>query len=231
MPTDLLFQLVGLLGGATGLVVISGWILRTVLLRLLDRDLEVFKNRLAAQTAMSVEELKSQLERVSKEHEIRFGALQEKRAAVIADLYYRLESTQSSAHLLKRVLYLREQGKVDDEKVKRWIEKTSRLDRGLFKFVQRNKLYFSEALAAKIQKVSFSIQDPLPALLVKSAESDELWGDTDVRRAKYVAYWDEHEAEIRDLMRFIENEFRVLLGSEPQKREGADGSAQPRSAV
>ncbi len=62
----------------------------------LDKDLEAYRSKLAAESAREIEQLRGQLARVAVEHEVRFTRLHTKRTYVIATVYAEVERLHSS---------------------------------------------------------------------------------------------------------------------------------------
>jgi hypothetical protein len=77
-------------GGGAVLLGAAAWLIKTVLNDRLARDAEGFKAQLKADADKEIETLKSSLQMVAVEHQVRFSNLHEKRAEVIAELYKRL---------------------------------------------------------------------------------------------------------------------------------------------
>jgi hypothetical protein len=75
------------LGGGTAVLAAAAWLIRTVLNHVLTRDAEAFKAQLKADTDIETERLKSSLQMVAFEHQVRFSNLHAKRADVIAEIY------------------------------------------------------------------------------------------------------------------------------------------------
>src|ERR1043165_8182915 len=73
-----------------GTAVIGGlivWLIRSVVLHVLSKDVETYKNQLQNESAATLERLRHQLRLAAAEHEKRTALLQEKRAEVVATLY------------------------------------------------------------------------------------------------------------------------------------------------
>src|SRR5437660_9069332 len=75
------------LGGGSAILAAAAWLIRTALNHALDRDTEAFKARLKADADIETEKLRSSLQMVAYEHQIRFSNLHAKRAEVIAEIY------------------------------------------------------------------------------------------------------------------------------------------------
>jgi hypothetical protein len=113
----------------------------------LDRDLETHKAELKAQTDRAIEEYKSSLQIVAKEHEIRFGALHARRAEVLKDLYASLEAATIAAQHLAISLDSKPDWQSKAEEM--FDQRLEELD-GLFR---GNKLFLDRDLAERIHQV------------------------------------------------------------------------------
>ena len=81
------------IGGSAGILVVLGFLARSVIRAWLAKDLEKFKVELKSTSDTAIERLKADLQRAAFEHQVRFSKLHEKRAEVIAQLYKYLAET------------------------------------------------------------------------------------------------------------------------------------------
>src|SRR5260370_36481854 len=91
------------LGGGTAVLAAAAWLIRTALNHALTRDAEAFKARLKADADIETEKLKSSLQMVAFEHQIRFSNLHAKRAKVIAEIYFQMVDVEQHG---KRFVYV-----------------------------------------------------------------------------------------------------------------------------
>lgn len=96
---DILTDLVVVTGGGTVLVGASAWLIKTVITQKLATEAEVFKNRIQADANIEIERLKSSLQIVATERQVRFTKLHETRAEVIAELYKKLAGLHRKGEL------------------------------------------------------------------------------------------------------------------------------------
>jgi hypothetical protein len=87
---DVITNLAVVTGGGTVLVGASAWLMKTVITHKLTTEADTFKNRMKADADIEIERLKSSLQIVATEHQVRFTKLHERRAEIIADLYKKL---------------------------------------------------------------------------------------------------------------------------------------------
>src|SRR5947208_2204142 len=91
-------QLLIAFGGNAMLLIVLGYLFRSLLSQLLTKDVEKFKAELKANADVSIERLKSALQMAAVEHQVRFSKLHEKRALVVADLYELFVTAYWAAH-------------------------------------------------------------------------------------------------------------------------------------
>ncbi len=87
---QILTTLVATVGGGGVMLAAAAWLIKTAISARLALDAEKFKVQLKAAADASVEQLKSRLQQVTIEHQIRFSKLHEKRAEVIEQVYQQL---------------------------------------------------------------------------------------------------------------------------------------------
>ncbi|MDH5731054.1 MAG: hypothetical protein OEZ58_18885, partial [Gammaproteobacteria bacterium] len=74
-------------GGNAALIAVLGFLGKSLLEKLIEKDTERFKADLKAKSDSTIEQLKNALEMKATEHQIRFSNLHEKRAETIAEAY------------------------------------------------------------------------------------------------------------------------------------------------
>jgi len=75
----------------------AAWLIRSLIQHSLFKDLERFRLELTTQHHIALERAKSDLQRLFREHEIRFSHLHEKRAQIIAELHQLTVETNDAA--------------------------------------------------------------------------------------------------------------------------------------
>ena len=73
-------------GGNVAFLAVLGWLGKSLLDKLIVRETKQFESDLKAKTDAAIEQLKSDLQIRSIEHQVRFSKLHEKRAVVIAEI-------------------------------------------------------------------------------------------------------------------------------------------------
>lgn len=133
------------LGGGTAILGAVAWLIRTVLNHALTRDAEAFKARLKADTDIEAEKLKSSLQIVAFEHQIRFSSLHAKRAEVIAEIYSQMVEVEQHG---KRFVYV---DVFDQTRQQAYSETMKRLVEFFF-FLEKRRIYLPESICTLMQK-------------------------------------------------------------------------------
>jgi hypothetical protein len=93
---QVLWQVLGSLGGVAVLLGAAGWVARLVAQHTLTRNLEKYKAELKTSSDKEVENIRAELKNKTLEHEVKFRKLHDKVADVIADLFFLLSKYYSS---------------------------------------------------------------------------------------------------------------------------------------
>jgi hypothetical protein len=135
------------LGGQAALLVVLGWLARSFGSQLLAKDLEKFKNDLAAASTQATERLKHELQMAAKGHEVRFSKLHERRAKVVAEIYGLLVEVEWAAQSLVAVV------EVVGEKSKREKYVIAFNKAGdFFQCFEKNRIYLPKELCDELER-------------------------------------------------------------------------------
>jgi len=208
-------ELLKSLGGFAVLASTLAYLIKTIITHSLSKDMETFK----AHLDLELEDHKSQLETQTKsfennlqilaeEHAARFTKLHEKRVKLLAEIYYLLEDTYAAMDWLNAGCQ-EPSGTLVEGSTRDAVAK----NRKLFDFFQRNKLYFSKALALQIQDVVFALQN-FPFDLSIATGPDHKPEEVTQSQLSFMAEWKEQSPKLNKAMSFVEDEFRRLLGSD-----------------
>ncbi len=209
-------EIVKFLGGTALALAAVGWLVRSVIVHLLSKDIESFKEQLRAQSAVQLERLRHELRLVAAEHEKRTQLLQERRAQTIAELYSKLMHFLAAAESFASFM------EWSGEPSKR--EKAKLLDGRAGEFHEYflcNRIYFSEDVCEKVETLFREVQGSSVRFSVWLAQGEK--GEavaTQVNEAWEEA-WKAMKDKVPPLLKAIEAEFRELLGVVP--RDQVDG--------
>jgi hypothetical protein len=149
-------------GGNATLLVVLGFLARSLMQTLLAKDIKRFeadlqgtataqlerlKSDLKAQGDIAIEQLKSQLQQATIEHQIRFSKLHERRAEIIADLYRRIVLAQREGAQFVHVEGFSSGGEAQAAAQR----KTQETMRSVSEFVEENRIYLPEQLCTSLR--------------------------------------------------------------------------------
>ncbi|HEX8652819.1 MAG TPA: hypothetical protein VF708_18530 [Pyrinomonadaceae bacterium] len=193
---------------------------------ILNRRLEKFKQELNAQTKEYETELQSylktyesQLQKLVKEHELRFSSLHQKRVEVIAGLYVALEESKlHTEFLVLRAKHVEAKNLKPTASfaLKSWSEASQ--------FYKKNKLYFPKELSQKLDTVIREIIEPT-SMYRNWEQNPEEYAEVlqNIRE-----WWSNKSSEINAVLKAIEEEFRMILGSEDNAASNNSFNPTPR---
>jgi len=199
-------------GGQGTFLLVAAWLIRTVLADRMSRDAETFKMRLKADGDTEIERLKSSLQLIAVEHQVRFSKLHEKRAEVIAELYERLVDTfWVGTHFMLTGANPSEQDR--REKYNKTLERIN--DFALF--VDTHRIYLPEGICTQLDQYVDDVR--------KTVIPVGVWGTMPLPNAEahkqrvdaIMKAFLEFEDKIPKARRALESEFRAILGDQPDK--------------
>ena len=200
--------LLAIIGNAT-VITVLGFLGKSILDRLIARDIKRFENDLKAKSDAASDRLRYELQLQTIEHQVRFSRLHEKRASVIAELYgYLVEALLEAENFLHPI-----QDPVEGKK-ERYDQAMNKLVE-LYRYFEKHRIYLPEEICTSlqdlIQKVRFQ--------MIKSGVWARYWDhlhSEDSRKQMMEAEDSAREAftnEAPVARRSLENEFRSLLGA------------------
>jgi hypothetical protein len=203
MYREMLFAL----GGNIALLAAVAWLIRSLTIHFLKKDIEIYKQG-----------LKAAYDKALIEHDTVFRSLHAKRADVIAQLYARFVELGGCLNSVDTTL--REQ-KVKGMPPKISAEEYRRLDSCLspcWDFFSKNKLYFSSQLSDKISTV---LSNSFAVTILAVTTQDRALSSLPIEITKQLTDLDKTEvgkriskniSEFNETIKEIENSFRTLVG-------------------
>ncbi len=170
--------------------------------------MEAFKARLKAGADIEAEKLKSALQMVAFEHQIRFSNLHAKRAEVTAEIYFQMVDAEQYG---KRFVYV---DVFDETREQAYSEKIKKLV-GFYFFLEKRRIYLPEDICALMQKFVDSIRKSV--IRTNIYEPIEQFFSQKVLEEKVKVIQEVNEAfegSIPAARAPLEREFRRLLGVE-----------------
>jgi len=192
------------------LLLLLGWLARSLGSQVLAKDLEKFKAELSAASSATTEHLKHELQRAALEHQVRFSKLHERRAEVIAELYGLLvEAHWASQSFISLAEWSGEPSK--QEKYVAAINKTAEF----YRFFDKNRIYLPEALCRQLEQFFRNIRSKVIEFGVYVTH-DTGHGPPHFTKEKMEVWIKAHEyfeKEIPGARAALEAELRGILGA------------------
>jgi hypothetical protein len=200
------------LGGASILIAAVAWLIKTIVVHLLSKDVEVYKVRISAETERELESFKATVHAKAMEHEVRFSELHEKRGEIIAELYKRLMIA------LKRTeqFFTLDGTRSREERAKGFQDVVAKLREYNLYFIY-HRIYFEERLCTQLDEFADSITTITVGFDMAMMQADDEASAFEQlnKRMEIQKYVNEHLNEnARKIALALEQEFRRILGVE-----------------
>lgn len=167
-----------------------------------DHQLEIHKTKLASQSAVEIEKLKSRLGATAAERQLRFAKLHERRAEVIAKSYELLKALQSA--MIGYVNIAQTGNSTDDERRKM----AANAYNSFFEYLRTNAIFLPKETAQKLEALRLVYVKNFIGFQYGVANAE---GDKD-RINRWVQISDEVEKLSTTVIEELEDELRRLLG-------------------
>ena len=195
------------LGTATLLTAVVGWLIRSIIIHFLSKDIDTFRNKLQAQSNIELEKTKHELHLIAFEHDKKAHLLHERRAQAISELYSRLiEFIWAAGDFSSIMEWSGEPSK--EEKAIKLYEKTQSFS----DYFNKNKIYFSKDVCEKVETVFEEINASMIKFRVLMSMRKEGVGDSKEYHKAWMDAWNLMKDRVPSLREKIEDEFRVILG-------------------
>jgi hypothetical protein len=187
------------LGSWVGLLSISAWLSRRIIIHFLDKDLDKYKAGLKAAYDSKLEEIKTGHVIAELEHEIRFRNLHEKRFELIAELYSRLDDTHRSMQRYTQIMT--EAGDLpEQDRCTQAAEKYNAMQ----EFYSRHKIFFTHDECERIDEYTRLLLHAHIDFSCRKLADSEIQTWISVRKKM--------DNEIDGLRKTIQDKFRNRLG-------------------
>jgi len=213
-------ELIKSLGGLAILAASLTWLTKSIITHFLSKDVEAYKSRIASESPREIEQFKAQLQIMAREHEVRFSKLHEKRAEIISELYELLTEAKNRSELLDVVFQMgpipglpfnsAASDEVNDQVAEEAADKCTRV----FTFFTRHKLFFSEELSEKMEKLISTISQPSAHYQMRDVRHVLGVEDPQETRRETLEFLRNERPNIEHILKLLERDFRLLLGSD-----------------
>jgi len=199
-------------GGNAVLLVVLGFLARSLLSQYLAKDLKRFETELSQRTALAAEELKHRLDIAAHEHHVRFSKLHERQAQVIEDVYSRILDFEDASAALTLA-----SNSTPENLLEFALRRAEDAGRELAQYIRRHEIFIPEETSTELH----ALLDRVNALL--SACSFNLL-DKKLADTSQVEYFPEHKEAWSSVHAYLEHEAPVVrksLEAEFRRRLGA----------
>jgi hypothetical protein len=205
---DVIVAIGSTVGGGAVLLSVAAWLIKTALMSKLTQETEAFKARLKADADVEIERLKSSLQKIAVEHQVRFSKLHSERAEAIAELYKRLVIVFSEGHIFVLTGGFPREGQRE-----KYNEMAHKIE-DFCSYAEVHRIYLPESICALVDE----FVNPLRKAIIGVG----VYGGIDYpneqtmiqRRDAMMEAFNAFEIKIPAARTALEKEFRTLLGVE-----------------
>ena len=200
------------LGGNIVLLGAAGWLVRSLVNKLLQQDLEKHKSKLALESHRQIEHLKHELQLSAFERQVTLSKLHEKRAEVIALVYSRISTAYMESATLVSPIKLTG----GDSPQQEYVRAMNAMAR-FFRYFERNKIYVPESTCAQIEELVRGMRSKVIGIgsYLKYDDARLPPAALDRKLEKEDEAWDYFHEKVPAATRALERDLRVLLGEKP----------------
>jgi len=201
MNNEFINIFISAIGSSSISILIVGFLSRNLVKHYLEKDRVEFKAQIEQTSAKSIEELKSQLSKLTIEHEIRFHLLHSKRVEIVAELYEYIKNAYS--HTL---CFAFGSEKISIEHKEKSAEAAFDAISTANKLLENRKIWLSEFLAKQSQEFIVELMSPSfqHHYFVKGMVPEQ-----SVQNA--ISSWIQNKSKISNMMEDLENEYRAEI--------------------
>lgn len=192
-----------IVGSAAVIVAAMAWFVRSIILHLLNKDLQQHQGKLEAQSANELEKLRSKLQILAHERQTAFSSLHEKRAELLGGLYELVNDLYAMSYVFGGTMLFGGM-KQADSRAEEAYSKAVDLNR----FFSKHRIYFS-------REVCELLDDFLQTISTALMDFKEIAGIPEERlklEVEFAKRFPELEQKLTRLKKEIEEEFRSMLG-------------------
>jgi len=187
---------ISVLGGGGLVFALSSWLGKVWAARILEEE-----------RALHIRELegyKSDLDRLKKEHEVKFSRLHEERAKIVAKIYRRLVKVQNLADQ-----FVSSSTRVADAAFDEQRRELAAAMKRFYDYFDRNRIYLEDSLCKRIDDYHTSVIVPVSRVEMVRVLTDAK--PTDVQRTKDESL-EAIITKVQPIREQLEKEFRLIFG-------------------
>ena len=190
------------LGGAAMVLGAVAWLVREIIVRILDKDVESYKTKLQGESDKKLEELKSELRMV----EFRSSKLHEKRAEVVAELYGRLVRAIDMAYD-----FVFSGISAEPPGVKERAKKAEEAIKDLIAYYGAHRIYFDSQICEQLDALILALSHATMGFDTMVVVSNQLPDKADLFQIRKESL-QQIKREAAPIRLALEREFRQILG-------------------
>lgn len=197
-------------GGNAALLLILGWLARSMGSQLLAKDLEKFKADLTATSTAAQEHLKHSLQMTALEHQVRFSKLHERRAEVVATAYDLLVEAHWAASSFAAVMEMAGEPP-KEEKYVTAMNKAAEF----YRYFDKNRIFLPQELCIQLETWIGEMRKQVIAFGVHLHKPENHMPDRMIEK-KYEAWikvGEYFEKEAPQARAALEGELRAIIGA------------------
>ena len=195
--------------GNAAILAVLGWLAKALVEKIIARDSKRFEIEIKARADIAIEELKTQLQLRTLEHQIKFTKLHERRATTIAELNSLLAEVMWEAESFLSVMeFSGEPGK--PAKHAAAMNKFTEF----FRYFDKNKLFLPVVLCEPIEKIVLEVRQHVIkfGVYVQLEQREPLQSHTRKEMSDaWLSGWNALRTQVPAVRAQLENEFRSLL--------------------
>lgn len=202
---DLVYIFLSVVGGSGVAVAAAAWLASKLVNNRLEKDFENYKLNIRIQSEERIENLKSKLQILVKEHELSNSWIYKKRASAIERLHSSFVDIQSSTRDVLDIYSSR-----DPVDIRRQTKSAVDEIKGAYNGYQKSRIYLTSLTCAKIDEFFEGIEGPVIRYYTFQGVYDdhELNSLGDIKSGA----WTEINNKLPAVVKEVEGEFRRVLG-------------------
>ena len=194
-------EVIKFVGGTVVLISAVAWLLRSLMVHFLSKDIEFFKQELRMQSEKELVSLKSKLEIENAKIHIKLSALQERRILLIEHIYGKLIALSNEAACFS-VEPLFDNAEDIKEKANKFID----IYFEFYQFFEKHEIFLSEHIEKQIKSLHKLYFER--AIAIKYKDGNEVQKAIEELRSNY----EEIKRSNEKIRNALSREFRSLLG-------------------
>ncbi len=204
---EIIITIIASIGGSAVLLLAISWLAKSIISHLLTKDVETYKAKLQTESQREMNQLKSSLERIAFEHQVRFSRLHEKRAEIIDVLYSKIDDVH-------KVIsdFVRHYSIIDDSSKDQKINDMRKTFDDFQEFFDKRKIYFDVNICEKIISFKEELSHACSTLISLHKDKGVIDLQDGAEHHEWLKAMSSIDKEVSEVKRVLEASFREILG-------------------